>query len=743
MPRKRTSRGPRRRFAALAVLLASASLAGGANVRRPVTLDVVDRDPPLGSLDWKEVRWVPRSHRVSYLAAAAPGSSGLLDLWIEDASTGEKTKILTGGLLRAGDAKASGDSPGPLAGYRWSPDGTRVLFSADRNLWLASPGASSAVALTRGPEAKEFPRFSPDGARVAYVQDHDLYCVEIGTGESRRLTTDGAAHVLNGRLDWVYEEELASRSGQSYAWSPDSRLVASLKLDESRVPSYPMVDYLPAQAGLEAQRYPRPGQPNSVPAVVVIGVDGRVRARVDFSSEDVYVLPDLTWTPDSLSVGYAVMNREQTRLDYRLLDLHSGKSRTLFTESDRYWLNVSNFSAGPPLFVLPRFLEDGSHFLWISERSGFAHLYRGDLATGRLDPLTSGPWMVDAISGIDESSRYVYFLSTREDARRREIDRIHLDGSGFERISLEPGTHRAAFSPDGMLFLDTFSTVSEPPSLRLRRADGSLVRVLAGPSRDAQDYALGRTEWVDLRASDGTPLHARLVKPRDFDPSRRYPVVVDVYGGPDVQSVRDIWGATTPFDHLLVGSGYLVWELDNRGSSGRGHAFETPIFEELGKTELDDQLAGVRYLKTLPYVDAARLALTGWSYGGYMTLYAATRSPETWKCAIAGAPVTDWRLYDSVYTERYMRTPEANPGGYERSALPPAAARIRAKLLLIHGTADDNVHFQNTIRIIDGLTEANVDYELQIQPGQRHSIRGEAARHYRDRRVLEFLKENL
>jgi dipeptidyl-peptidase-4 len=730
----------RRAAAVVAAALASAGLAAARPPHKPVTLEVVDRAPALGSTGVSEVHWVPQSDRVSYLKPARVDAAGPLDLWIEEVPSGNKRILLRGESLLAAGAK---DVPGPLSGYRWSPDGARVLFTRDDNLWIASAETGQAAPLTRGTEAKELPGFSPDGHRVAYVQNNDLYCVEVASGQTRRLTFDGGDDVFNGRLDWVYEEELANRGGRAYVWSPDSRSLAYVRLDDTRVPAYPILDYGPNLPKLHPQHYPRPGDPNPVPAVRIVGIDGRTKARADFSGQDVYVLPDLAWTPDSLGVAFGILDRQQTRLDWRLLEAVSGRTRRIFSESDPHWLNVSNFEAGPPLLTLPRFLGEGTHFLWISEHTGFAHLYRGDLATGRLQPLTSGPWMVDLLCGIDEAGGWIYFLSTRGDARRREIDRVRFDGSGFQKISREEGTHRAELSPDGRYYLDEFSTVADPPAVRLHRSDGEPVRVLAGPSRDAEEYDLARTQWVDLAASDGTVLHARLVEPADFDASRRYPVVVDVYGGPSVQQIRDRWGTTTALDHLLAGNGFLVWELDNRGSWGRGHAFETPIFEDLGRVELEDQLEGVRYLKSLPYVDGSRLAVAGWSYGGFMTLYAAAHAPEVWKCAVAGAPVTDWSLYDSIYTERYMRTPDSNPSGYERTSPAGAASRIRAKLLLVHGTSDDNVHLQNTIRMIDGLTGADVDYELEVLPGQLHGVRGRAAVHYRNRRFLEFLKKNL
>jgi dipeptidyl-peptidase 4 len=707
---------------------------------RQITFADLTATPPLGASRLIELAWVPGGHRFSYLQASDPKSPAALDLWVEDAEGGTRRRIIAASAVPGGSPGVSPASS-PLRGYEWSPDGRAVLYSRDGNLWLYRPDSAAFAEQTRGGGEKEFPTFSPDGRRIAYVEKNDLWVLEISTGRVTRLSTDGTEAVFNGRLDWVYEEELASRSGRSYVWSPDSRCLAYLHIDDSGVPSYPIVDYLPTHATANPQHYPQPGDPNPRAAVRVVDVSARL-LRQEVLPADTYAVPDLAFTPDSAAVVFPLLGRDQTHLALTRLSLADGASRSIAEESDRYWLNVSNFAAGPPKYGMPLFLRDGN-FLWSSERTGFFHIYRTDPRDGTSRALTSGEWMVDFLCGIDERGGWAYVVSTRGDPRRRELARVRLDGSGFQPLSREPGTHRAELSPDGAFLLDRFSTVSRPTETRVLDARGAVRRVVEAASRDLEGVELAATEWMDVTAQDGTVLHGRLVRPPGFDPARRYPVIVDVYGGPQAQTVTDAWGTTSLFDHYLAQRGYLVWQLDNRGSWGRGHAFETPVFRDLGRVELEDQLAGVEALRKLPYVDAARLAMWGWSYGGYMTLYAISHSPATWKCAVAGAPVTDWRLYDSTYTERYMGTPVENPDGYDRSSPARAARDIRARLLLLQGAADDNVHPQNLFTMIDGLTKAGVSYDLQIQLGQKHGFRGVGPREYMFRRIVDFFEHNL
>ena len=713
--------------------------------KRKLSIEDLTAEPPVAGRPVSRVKWIGRGETFSYLVRRSAGETGL-ELWLEETATGRKQRVLEtlGATLPDEPPKEKGPPQAEkserrriatLENYLWSPDGRRILVSGAGDLFSWDVAASRLEPLTRTVEIEELPSFSPDGKRVAFVRKNDLYVVELESGRETRLTRDGGELVFNGKLDWVYEEELANRDARGYEWSPDGRSIAYVRLDDSPIAPSPIVDFLALPARAEWQRYPKAGTPNPIASFHVVGVDGAERAAV-IAENGSYVVPEFSWTADSSAVCYRILNRAQKRQEVRLLPLlpAGGASRTLFVEEDRYWLNVVD---------PPRFLRDG-RYLWKSERTGFAHLYVGNVSGGEPRPITHGDWMVDKVAGVDESRAVVYFTATEENARRRPIYRVGLDGRGFAKVTATPrGQHSPELSPDGKFLLDTFSTIDDPPVLSLLDPAGRTVRVVDRPAGRLAEVELGGNEEVEVTADDGARLEARLLKPAGFDPAKKYPVVVYVYGGPHSQVVRDAWGATTLLDLFLASRGFLVWSLDNRGSFGRGHAWESAVFHDMGRCELADQLAGLRYLKGLPFVDSARIGIWGWSYGGYLTLYSMTRAPDMWKCGIAGAPVTHWKFYDTIYTERYMGTPQENPAGYESSAPLAKAGDVAAPLLLIHGGSDDNVHFQNTAAFIDALVRAGKPYELQVQPRQKHGFRGAESVNFRNRAIVRFFEEKL
>jgi dipeptidyl-peptidase 4 len=735
---------PRRKtcgFLLSLLLLASPAAAA----KKKLEIPDVSSEAPIAGRSATALAWLRDGRSFSYLLGHGTGEEAVFELWVAEAASGVKRLVVSGSTLVVPEEPKPGEvAPGvekqtarsktvSLEGYRWAPDGQSVLLSGENGLWLYRLAGSKLERLTRGGAEEEFGMFSPDGKRVAFVRGNDLWIVEVASRKETRLTSDGSELILNGKLDWVYEEELASRSGRAFQWSPDGSQIAYLRLDDRQIDPYPITDFLPAPAKVTWQRYPKAGAKNPVPSFRVVGINGTARGKVELEG-DGYIAPAFSWTTDSKSVCYRILNRAQTRREV-LLWTPGGASRSLFVEEDGYWINDDG--AEPP-----QFFSDG-RFLWKSERSGFAHLYMGTVSGGPLTPLTRGGWMVDRVAGVDEKRGFVYFTATQESVRRRPIYRVGLDGQRLVKLTETRGTHSPELSPDGRYLLDTFSTIADPPVLSLLDSSGKTIRVVHRPESRLFEYDLATTDELEVAADDGVRLMARLTKPSHFDPAKRYPVIVYVYGGPHAQVVHDAWGATSLFDHLVASRGYLVWSLDNRGSWGRGHAWESAIFRETGKHELADQLAGVRYLKGLPYVDPDRIGLWGWSYGGYMTLYSLTNAPEVWKCGVAGAPVTHWKFYDTIYTERYMRTPQENPKGYEASAPLTKAKELKAKLLIIHGTADDNVHMQNTIAFIDGLVKAGAQYDLKLGPGQKHGFRGRAALDFRNAAILEFFERNL
>ena len=679
--------------------------------------------------------WRPGSDDVTYVKLSGSGKTATEGLYEYGARTRAEHLLLS----------ASPQKPGPsLESYQWSPRGDSILFSGDNDLWLLDINSRKVTRLTNDSDPEEDPTFSPQGGRIAFVKHNNIYVLDLKTGHARAVTEDGTPDVLNGKMDWVYQEEIANRTtGRSYEWCPDGTKIAYVQLDDRPVPRYPITDYLRVHVELDWQRFPQAGDPNPVASFHVVNVDGPAPRSVTFPlpSAAEYVDPAFTWSPDSKRVAFLSLNRHQTHLVLHFWNPQDGNDRVLLTETDPYWIN----SLEPPQFI-----SGGKGFLWLSERDGWLHLYRYSSDGHLLNELGSGQWMIDIpifqnvrTVQVDEKQGWVYFISTAKDVRERHIYRIRLDGTGLTRITREDGMHSLDLSPDGGYILDNFSSVDTSPQTLLLKSDGALVTTLAKTISYLDQYNLSPTEFLTITAHDGARLYARMVKPVNFNPQKKYPVLVDVYGGPHVQIIQNRFGETSLLDEFLAERGYIIWSLDNRGSWGRGHAWETPIFENMGQHELDDQLAGVDYLKSLAYVDASRIGIFGWSYGGYMTLYSLTHAPGVFKCGIAGAPVTDWKFYDSIYTERYMRTPQENPAGYKTSSPLEAAGHLRAKLLLIHGTSDDNVHMQNSMQFDEALIKAGMPFDLYIQPGERHGFGKKDSRLYLEKRLAQFIQANL
>jgi dipeptidyl-peptidase-4 len=497
-----------------------------------------------------------------------------------------------------------------------------------------------------------------------------------------------------------------------------------------------MVDFESFTGEAEMQRYPVAGGKNPVVRVLVAPLSGGEPRVMDTGSDTGIYIPRVNWVPDSRHLAIQRLNRDQNQLDLLLADVATGKSSTLLTEKDQYWINVNDDL---------HFFKDSKRFLWASERSGFNHLYLYDLAGKQLAQLTKGDWAVSGLNGVDEGKGTVYFGATEKSATQRHLYRVSLDGSGFARISKDEGVHTVQLSPDAAFYLDTYSNSMTPPRQDLYRVDGQRsATVNENNVPELAQYHLSPVEFLTVNSRDGVTLNAFLIKPPYFDPAKKYPVIVYTYGGPHVQVVLNAWGGSSFLWHqMMAQKGYVIFALDNRGSFGRGHAFESPIYHHMGVQELADQRDGVAWLQKQSWVDSARIGIWGWSYGGHMTLHAMFEASDLFKVGFAGGPVTDWHYYDSIYTERYMGLPDKNSSGYKDSSPASHAAGLKGKLLIAHGTGDDNVHYSNTLSVINDLIGDGKYVEVIAAPGRGHGVSDPPARKIVWDRVTQFFLDNL
>jgi len=507
-------------------------------------------------------------------------------------------------------------------------------------------------------------------------------------------------------------------------------------MDESKVTRYPLVNYLELEAPVEMESYPLASGANPVVRVGVLELASGETKWMDTGSEKDVYFPRVAWMPDSRQLAIQRLNRPQTQLDLLQADRATGQTTALLEEEDKFWINVDR----DPVFV-----DGGKSFLWTSERDGFRHIYLYAADGTMLRQLTHGNWEVTEIAGVDEKTGTIYFLATKKTPLERQLYRVPLAGGEIQQVTRQEGTHNILTAPGAVKFLDTFSSSLVPPQQSVIRADGTQAAMLNENHLAAlAEYRLTKPEFRELAAADGSKLYAEMILPSGFTPAKKYPALVFVYGGPGVQTVANSWGGTRGlWLQMMAQKGYIIFTLDNRGSANRGHAFETAIYHQVGKTELKDQTAGVSYLQSLPYVDAGRIGITGWSYGGYMTCMAMLEAPQLFKAGFAGAPVTDWRQYDTIYTERYMGLPSENADRYRDSSPVAHAEGLRGKLLVAQATGDDNVHFANALELQEALVRAGRYAEFVIYSGRGHGISDPAAQVQLWTRVTQFFLDNL
>jgi dipeptidyl-peptidase-4 len=672
---------------------------------------------------------------------------------ILDAQTGVRTQALDRAqALRSlqaaiGPGDTIGSLPWPIA---LDDEGTRALYEFYSDLFILEIRTATFTRITHTAQEEKAATISPDGRFVGFVRDNNLYAVELERKTERCLTADGSDSLLNGVCSWVYWEEIFGHRAAAYWWSEDSKSIAFLRTDESGVGQISFTDFRPYQPRVLKQRYPQAGQRNPKVKLGIAKPGGGTTVWMNLPDSAYEYITRVNWVPGSRSVSVQTMNRAQDRVTLYMVDRTDGRATSILRETDDAWLHIYD----------PVFLQNGKEFLWLSERTGFAHVYRYTIDGRLLNAVTAGEWSVRpfgalaiyeeaAIRAVDEKEGWVYVTAGEKSTVERHLYRVNPGGGVLHRLSGEHGYHRPTFSRDRQWYLDTYSNVSTPPSLSLHRADGTKILELAPPRIDLlKGLDMQYPAFFSIPMADGLPLPAQVSKPADFDPAKKYPAIVYVYGGPSSPSVSDDWNGndwaeSIYFDQVLLRNGYVVFSVENRASAAISKALERTIKGNMyGRVELNDLLTAVGWICRQMYVDSTRIGIWGWSGGGTYTLLALTRSPA-FKAGISVAPVTDWHYYDTKWAELSMKLPGQNPGGYQATSVVESAANLHGKLLLVYSTFDDNVHPQNSQAFVDALVSAGKPVQMMVYPMRKHNIDDAPAKIHLYTTMLRFWKESL
>ena len=724
-----------------------------------LTIDRLFDAPALSGPSITGLKISPDGSRVTFLQGK-PNDKDRLDLWeynIRDA----QTRVLVDSDLLAPTRETLSDEErnrrerqrtAALSGileYSFAPSGRALLFPLGGALYLydlAKPAAEALSEVTTHSQGfATDASVSPKGGYVAYVRDQNLFVYDLTKRKEKALTKDGRGPAKNGMAEFVAQEEMGRSTG--YWWAPDDAHIAFARVDETPVKVTQRFEIAADNVTTFEQRYPTAGGANVGIRLGVTNVRNGATTWVDLGPETDVYLARVNWLPDGKTIAIQRESRDQHRLDLLFADIATGKTRVVLTETSDSWIDLNDDLT---------FLNKAHEFVWVSARDGFPHLYLYDCEGHLLRRLTIGDWSVDdfrgrAIKAVDEGHRLLYFTATAKSPLERQLYRVSLDTrdpSNMDRITREDGLHSIVMPPDGSFYVDAFNSVDQPPQIGLHASDGALITYLIenrlNELHPDAPFAADNSvpEFGTLAAADGQRLHYRLFKPLHFDPTKRYPAIIDVYGGPGVQRVLNSWTGSS-FTQLLTRAGYVVFQLDNRGTAFRGTAFQSPIHGKLGEIEVADQLVGAHWLGSQTFVDPTRIGVWGWSYGGYMTLMLMFKAPDVFRAGIAGAPVTDWSLYDTHYTERYLGTPQENSVGYDASSALPYAKDLRGALLVMHGMADDNVLFLHSTKLFRKLQDLEKPFDIMVYPGAKHGLIRQHDGRHAYAAILDFFNRTL
>ncbi len=713
--------------------IVAATVAVAAQGNKPIEFEHVF-DGTFSPKGVQNVRWMNDGNYYS-----ATGNNQIVRFNIVN---GEKQVLFDGSKF-----KNAAGNPIRVQGYQFSADESKLLIKTDvEQIWRRSTKEHYYVydrekdeltKLTQSEEKQQYAELSPAGDRAAFVRNNDLVWVDLKTGEETQITNDGEFNKkINGAADWVYEEEFGF--AKAWFWSPEGDRIAFYSFNEERVKQFFMTDWGSLYPGQVKFKYPKAGEQNSIVSIHVYDLESKKTVRMDVGEETDQYIPRINWTRDNNVLAIRRMNRLQNKQDLLFADVQTGSTRLILSEESDSWLDVHD-----DLY----FLENGEQFITTSDKSGYNHVYLYNMEGKQLEQVTQGNWDVTQLIGHNERTYRVFYVSAEESPLQRHLYSVRIDGKKKKKLTKQEGWHSINMSRDFKYYINTYSDYDTPPVISLHRNNGKQVRMLednAELRKRLKEYRFIPKEFKKFTVN-GAELNGYVLKPADFNSTQKYPVLIYVYGGPGSQTVTRAFegGQRGMWHQYLANKGYLVVSVDNRGTGARGSAFKKQVYKKLGQLETADQIAVAEELAKKPYVDAGRIGIWGWSYGGYMSSLALAEGNNVFSTAIAVAPVTSWKFYDTIYTERYMQTPQLNPEGYRKGAPLAKADQIEGNYLLIHGTSDDNVHFQNAVEMIDALIEADVDFEMMMYPNRNHGIYGNNAREHLYRLMTDFVFENL
>jgi len=624
--------------------------------------------------------------------------------------------------------------------FSFSPDESKILFSVLKDRLYRHSTINyyyiydvNSKSLTAIPGYGMYAEFSPDGKNIAYVRDNNIYVMNLSDFSEKQITTDGVFEkIINGMSDWVYEEEFKINRG--FYWSPAGDKIAYFKFDESKVKEFSLTYYEGLYPREYKYKYPKAGEENSRVSVYVYDLKSGSNIKINTPEENDIYIPRIKWTNDNNVLSYQVLNRHQNKIDLYFADLNTGSSQQIFSHTNKWYLEINHDLT----FV------GNDKFIWNENNN----LYLYDLNGNLLNNISSGKNDVDKFYGYSEANNRVYYLSALESPLTREVYSSGLNGADTKKLTTKTGWNKAEFSDDFSYFINTYSNITTPEYITINNSEGKEIRVLETNEKLIKDISrlnFSKPEFFTFKLDskvDGTDidnLNGFIIKPKDFDASKKYPVMFYTYGGPGSQTVKDEWGGEKYFwFQYLAEKGIITVSIDNRGTGYRGEAFQKSTYLQLGKYETEDMIQAVKYLRTLPYVDKNNIGVYGWSYGGYMAALCITRAADYFKTAVAVAPVTNWRFYDNIYTERFMRTPQENDENYDNLSPLLNVKNIKGDFLIMHGMADDNVHLQNTTEMIAEMVRNNIRYDSELYPDKNHGIYGGKTRLHVYTRITDF-----